>query len=172
MLILFSKKPRGSQPGDPACFCCKRALMCVAEASTARLSFTAWAGFASLVAEASICLTSEKAASLSPFHSTAVRPFGPPLRQSVSSFSALVAPAENGDRINHAEEHLQLLHCGRPGEVCHRRHVLCEQLHPFSREVVSQELDAGCPEDALLHIDDQPVLSEAGEELATSMSST
>ncbi len=90
VLISFSKKPSGSQPSDPACFCCKQALMCVAEASTARLSFAAWAGCTSLVAEASICLTPEKAASLSLFHSTAVGPFRPP--QSVSGFSALAAP--------------------------------------------------------------------------------
>jgi hypothetical protein len=68
--------------------------------------------------------------------------------------------------INHAEKHLKLLHSGWPGEVCHRQHVLWERLHPFSREVVAQELGAGCPEDALLHVDDQPVLPEAGEELA------
>ncbi len=66
--------------------------MCDAEASTAKLSFAAWAGCASLVAEASICLTSVKAASRSVFHSTAVGPLGPPRRQSVSGFSALAAP--------------------------------------------------------------------------------
>jgi hypothetical protein len=66
--------------------------MCAAEASTAKLSFAAWAGCASLVAEVSICLTPMKAASLSPFHSTTMGPFRPSCRQSVSSLSALVAP--------------------------------------------------------------------------------
>jgi hypothetical protein len=69
----LEKKPRGSQPQRP-----RPLLMCVAEASTARLGFATWAGYASQVAEASICLTSVKAPSLSPFHSTALGPFGPP----------------------------------------------------------------------------------------------
>ncbi len=64
-----------------------------------------------------------------------------------------------------AEEHLQLLNSGWPGKIRHNRHILREQLHPFSREVVAQKLDAGRPEDALLHIGDQPVLLKAGEEL-------
>ena len=88
----LEKKPSDSQPGDPARFYGRQAPMCVAEASTARLSFAPWTGCASLVAEVSICLTSVKAASLSPFHSTAVGPFGPPRRQSVSGFSSLAAP--------------------------------------------------------------------------------
>jgi hypothetical protein len=54
----LEKKPSGSQPGDPARLCCRQAPTCDSEASTARLSFAAWAGCASLVAETSICLTS------------------------------------------------------------------------------------------------------------------
>ncbi len=37
----LEKNPSGSQPGEPARFCCRQAPMCDAEASTAKLSFAA-----------------------------------------------------------------------------------------------------------------------------------